>query len=87
MWRYLEGMDSPEQDYNSFLRLLELERPLAEAIWRQVIYGETLEAILEMMGETGAEDGTGLGMQVRELVGGAYRHIRRVEAEHASAAN
>lgn len=80
-------MESQEHDQGLFERLLEMNEPLVEAIWRQVIYGETLEAVLEKMGETGAEDGTGLGAQVRELVGGAYRHIQRVEAERAAVAN
>lgn len=69
-----------------FERLLELERPLVEAVWRQVIYGETLERVLTALKDPDAPD-DGTEVRVRELVSGAYRHIQRIEAEHASVAN
>lgn len=79
-------MESPERDQELFKRLLELERPLVEAIWRQVIYGSTLERVLEIIEEPDVPE-DGLELRVRELVGGAYRHIQRVEAEAAAVAN
>lgn len=84
-WRYLEGMDSPEQDHDSFQQLLELERPLVEAIWRYVLYGETLDDILGHLTQPGSIDDTSLGRQTRDLIAGTYRHILRLEAEERAA--
>lgn len=69
-----------------FERLLELERPLVEAIWRQFIYGETLEDVLAALDDPDAPD-DGTEARVHELVSGAYRHIQRVEAKEAEVAN
>lgn len=84
--RYLERVDSSEQDQQLFERLLELERPLVEAVWRQVIYGETLENVLAALEDPDAPD-DGMEARVHELVSGAYRHIQRVEAKKAKVAN
>jgi len=79
-------VESPKRNQELFERLLELERPLVEAIWRQVIYGSTLEGVLEIIEEPDVPE-DGLELRVRELVSGAYRHIQRVEAEAAVVAN
>lgn len=79
-------METLERDQELFERLLELERPLVEAIWRQVIYGSTLKEILATIEDpTAPEDG--LEERVRELVCGTYRHIQRIEAGQAAVAN
>ena len=68
-WLYLEKVESPEQDRQLFERLLELERPLVEAVWRQVIYGETLERVLTALEDPDAPD-DGTDARVRELLSG-----------------
>lgn len=81
-------MESLDPDQRAYQRLLGLKQPLVEAIWRHVIYGETLDDILGKLSETSVIDDTELGYETRELISGTYRFIVRVEAEErASKAN
>lgn len=85
--RYPAFVVTDDPDRQAFEELLEREQGLVEAIWRQLIYGASLEAVVAHLEAPGVIDDSALGARVRELVSGAYRYIQRLEAEQARAAN